>query len=121
MDYVIFQSYPDPYQVFIFPASPDGHAFQAKVELRWLPGAGHWVFSISDAITGQVYVPNVPIICSYEEINDLLFPFRFLFQGNGIGSLFCVKAVDKPATPDPVKENLHEFYLIWGDKWTAAG
>ena len=91
MEYVIFQTTEEPYQVFYLPASPDGHAFSAKVEIRFLPGAGCWVVSIADAITGQVYVPFVPVRCSYGEINDLLFPFRLLFQGSGIGSMFCLK------------------------------
>ena len=120
MDYIIFQTTEEPYQVFYIPASPDGHAFQAKVELRYLPGPNRWILSIADAITGQVYVPNVPVICSYEEINDLLFPFRFLFQGSGIGSLFCLKGVDCPASTDPGKNNLNEFQVLWGDRWIAA-
>ena len=117
MDYIIFQTTEEPYQVFYIPASPDGHAFQAKVELRYLPGPDRWILSVADAVTGQVYVPNVPVVCSYEEINDLLFPFRFLFQGSGIGSLFCLKAVDTPSTPDPARDNLHEFQLLFGDRY----
>ena len=121
MDYLILPTTEDPWQVFCLPASPDGHAFQAKVELRYLPAPDRWIFSISDAVTGHVYVPNVPLVCSYGEINDLLRPFRFLFQGNGIGSLFCLKAVDRPSAPDPAKGNLNQFRILWGDEWAAAG
>ena len=136
MEYVIFQTTEEPYQVFYLPASPDGHAFSAKVELRFLPGASVWVVSISDAVTGQVYVPFVPIRCSYGEINDLLFPFRFLFQGSGIGSMFCLKPGVKrkgtvlfpsadaetnravpPFHADPERENLREFLILWGDRY----
>ena len=77
------------------------------------------VEGIADAITGQVYVPNIPVICSWEEINDLLFPFRFLFQGSGIGSLFCLKATESPSSQNPGRMNLSEFQLIWGDILTA--
>ena len=120
MDYLILPTTDDPYQVFCFPASPDGHAFQAKVELRFLPAPDVWILSIADALTGQVYVPNIPVICSYDEINDLLFPFRFLFQGSGIGSLFCLKATDAPRTPNPSRGTLSDFQLLWGDRWAAA-
>ena len=54
MEYVIFQTTDEPYQVFYLPAAPDGYAFSAKVELRYLPGAGCWVVSIADAITGKL-------------------------------------------------------------------
>ena len=117
MEYVIFQTTEDPYQVFYLPASPDGHAFSAKVELRFLPGTGCWVVSIADAITGQVYVPHVPVRCSYGEINDLLFPFRFLFQGSGIGSMFCLRKTERPSSADPERENLGEFQILWGDQF----
>ena len=88
MEYVIFQTTDEPYQVFYLPAAPDGHAFSAKVGIRFLPGTGCWVISIADAITGQVYVPFVPVRCSYGEINDLLFPFGFFFRDPGSGRCF---------------------------------
>ncbi len=119
MDYLIFPTTEDPWQVFFLPASPDGHAFQAKVELRYLPAPDRWICSIADAVTAHVYVPNIPLICSYGEINDLLLPFRFLFQGNGIGSLFCLKVVDRPSTPDPARGNLNQFLLLWGDRYVS--
>ena len=119
MDYIILQTTDDPHQVFYLPASPDGHAFQAKVDLQYLPAPDLWILSIADAITGQAYVPNIPVICSWEEINDLLFPFRFLFQGSGIGSLFCLKATESPSSQNPSRGNLNEFQLIWGDILTA--
>ena len=117
MDYIILQPTNDPFQSFYLPASPDGHAFQARVDLRYLTGPGLWVLSISDAVTAQVYVNQIPLVCSYEKLNDLLFPFRWRYQGDGLGSLFCLKAVDRPRTIDPGPDNLDEFYLLWGDLW----
>ena len=119
MDYLILPTTDAPYQVFCFPASPDGHSFQAKLELRYLPAPDLWILSIADALTGQVYVPNIPVVCSYGEINDLLFPFRFLFQGSGIGSLFCLKATGTPRTPNPSRGTLSDFQLLWGDRWAT--
>ena len=120
MDYIILQPTADPYQIFCLPVSPDGRAFQAKVELRYLPAPDRWILSVSDAVTGEAYARNIPVVCSRGEINDLLLPFRFLFQGRGIGSLFCLKATDSPSTPDPSRNNLNEFYLIWGNILPAA-
>ena len=120
MDYQLLPSTDDPYLVFYMPASPDGHAFQAQVELRFLPAPEKWFLSISDGITGEVYVNQIPVLCSYEILNDLLYPFRWLFQGSGIGSFFCVKGTDQPSSPDPGRHNLKEFILLWGDQWKEA-
>ncbi len=117
MDYIILPVTDAARQVMDLPVSPDGHAFQARVELRWLEAAGKWMLSVSDAVTGESYVNQIPVICSYEELNDLLIPFRWHFQGDGIGSLFCLKAVDQPASPDPGRNNLKEFRILWGDRW----
>ena len=117
MNYLLLPATSDPFQEMYLPVSPDGHAFQARVQLRWLDAPGLWFLSIADAVTGTVYVNQVPLICSYGVLNDLLFPFRWLFQGSGIGSLFCLKAVDQPGSENPGKENLNEFHLLWGDIW----
>ena len=121
MDYYILPVTGDPWQVFYLPASPDGHAFEARVELRYFPLPDKWILSISDTITGQVYVNQIPVICSYGKVNDLLWPFRHLFRGNGIGSLFCLKAVEKPSTQDPSEKNWDEFMILFGDRWPAPG
>ena len=112
MEYVIFQTTEEPYQVFYLPASPDGHAFSAKVEIRYLPGPDRWFLSVSDAATGEMYVNQIPLVCSYTYLNDLFYPFRYLFRGAGIGSFFVVKAVDMPSTPDPAEHSLHDFNLV---------
>ena len=117
MDYLILPTIPAPYQVMYLPVSPNGHAFQARVDLRYRAAPGRWFLSISDAVSGAVYVNQIPVVCSLEKLNDLLLPFRWHFQGDGIGSLFCVKAVDRPRSADPGPDNLNEFYLLWGDRW----
>ncbi len=115
MDYIDIPLTADPYQILYLSVSPDGTSFFAKVELRYLPAPDQWFLSISDASTGELYVNQIPLICSLEAPNDLLYPFRHLFFGSGIGSLFCLKAVDRPASENPGKDNLKEFRLIWGD------
>ena len=61
------------------------------------------------------------LVCSHGVMNDLLEPFRWRFQGAGRGSLFCLKAVEHPGSPDPGEDNLGEFRLIWGDRWKEEG
>ena len=117
MDYLQLPTSQDPYQVMYLSVSPDGNAFLARVELRFLPATGLWFFSLSDAMTGEIYVNQIPLIGSHDTLNDLLLPFRWRFQGAGLGSLFCLKAVEAPATPDPVEDTLQDFLLIWGDRW----
>ncbi len=115
MDFIRLPVTDDPWQVMYLSVSPGGNAFSAKVELRWLPGPGRWFLSISDATTGEEYVCQVPLVCSLEYLNDLLLPFQFYFHGIGLGSLFCLKAVDRPSSEDPGRSNLAEFGLYWGD------
>ena len=117
MNYVQLPVTEDPYQVLYLPASPDGNAFRAKIELRYLPVPDRWFLSVSDAAAGTLFVNQIPVVCSYGELNDLFFPFRWQFRGSGIGSFFCLKAVDVPSSPDPSGNNLNEFRLIWGDRW----
>ena len=107
----------EPYQVMYLSASPDGHSFSAKVELRYLPGPDRWFLTASDAATGELYVNQIPLVCSYTYLNDLFYPFRHLFKGSGIGSFFVVEAVDLPSTPDLAEGNLSEFQLLWTDKY----
>ena len=57
------------------------------------------------------------LILLQKEINDLLLPFRHLRKGKGLGSLFCLRAVDEPSTPDPSEGNLNEFQVLFGDTY----
>ena len=121
MEYTILPVTDAPRQSLRMPVSPDGQAFQAKIDLDFLAAADLWFMTVSDAVTGALYVNRIPLICSREELNDLFFPFRWLFQGAGIGSFFCLRAVDSPASENPGRHNLNEFHLIWGDRWKTEG
>ena len=96
-------------QVLTLEIAPDGIALQARVEVRYLPAPDLWVISIWDNASGELLINQIPLICSYGEINDLLLPFRHLRDGRGLGSLLCLKAVDEPSTTDPADMNLQEL------------
>ena len=104
-------------QIMYLPVAPNGKAFSAQLEIRYLRAPDRWFISVSDAATGELYVNQIPLVCSYGVLNDLFFPFRYLFQGSGLGSFFCLKGVDKPDTPDPASGTLSQFRLFWGDEF----
>ncbi len=117
--YYILPLTEDPRQVFTLDLTIDGVAFHARVEIRYLPAADSWVLSIWDNSSGALLINQIPLICSYGEINDLLQPFRHLRNGLGLGSLFVIRDTDNPATPDPAQGNLTQFRILFGDTYTG--
>ena len=107
----------DPWQVFTTDIFIDGESIHAQVEFRYLPSPDRWYVSIWDHAAGKLLVNQIPLVCSYGEINDLLKPVRFLREGRGIGSLFCLKAIDAPDTQDPAGNNILQFQVLWGDTY----
>ncbi len=105
----------DPRQVFTVDVVIDGIALHARVEIRYLSALDLWVISIRDNATSVLLVNQVPLICSYGELNDLLLPFRYIRDGAGIGSLFVLRNTDEPSTTNPAKGNLTEFQILFGD------
>ncbi len=106
----------DPWQVMTLDVVIDGEEFHAQVEIRYLPAPDQWFFSLRDHATGELLVNMIPLICSRGEVNDLLLPFRHLREGKGVGSLICLRAGEETAKPDPARESLREFELIWSDQ-----
>jgi hypothetical protein len=115
MQYTILPLTQDERQCFTLTVSLNGVSFYARVEVRYLPAPDCWVLSIWDQSTGDLLVNMIPLICSYEQINDLLRPFSYLRASQGLGSLFVLRNVDHPSTPDPAGGNLSEFQVLWGD------
>ena len=104
----------DPRQVFTLDLQIDGASFHARVEVRFLTAPEVWVISVWDNSSGVLLINQVPLVCSYGQVNDLFLPFRYLRNGQGIGSLFVIRNTDEPSTPDPAEGNLTEFQVIWG-------
>ena len=118
MTYLRFPLTNDPWQVSTVDVPVDGLSVHARTEIRFLPGAGQWVFSLRDQATGALLVNQIPLVCSYGEVNDLFLPFRQLRSGQGMGSLFVIRNTDEPGTPDPAEGNLTEFMLLWTDSYS---
>ena len=116
MDPLIIPATEEPWQIQQLSVSPNGRALQAKVELRYLPAPDQWVLSVTDGVTGEGYVNQIPLIASRVQPNDLFAPFSYLFQGVGLGSLYVLKAGENTTTQDPAKGNLSEFNIVWCDR-----
>ena len=113
--YYILPLTEDPRQVFTLDLTIDGDPFHARVEIRYLPAPECWVISIWDNSSGELLINQIPLICSYGQVNDLFLPFRYLRDGHGMGSLFVIRDTDEPSTTDPSEGNLTEFSILWGD------
>ena len=99
------------YQTFTMSIIPGGVAKRVRVELRYLYKPGKWFISIFDAATGDPLCLYVPVVASYEYLNNLLEPFSY----KGLGSIYCYPVVSEPSSPDPGENNLDEFEIVWGD------
>lgn len=117
MNYYILPVTEDPRQVFTLDLTIDGISFHARVEIRHLPAPDCWVVSVWDNSSGELLINQIPLICSYGQVNDLFRPFRHLREGLGIGSLFVIRDTDEPRTTDPAKGNLTEFRVLFGDTY----
>ena len=104
----------DSRQVFTLDLQIDGVSFHARVEVRYLTAPECWVVSVWDNSSGELLINQIPLVCSYGQVNDLFQPFRYLRNGQGMGSLFVIRNTDEPRTPDPAEGNLTEFMVIWG-------
>ena len=114
--YYILPITEDSRQVFTLDLSIDGISFHARVEVRYLPAPDCWVISVWDNSSGELLINQIPLICSYGQVNDLFRPFRHLREGQGMGSLFVIRDTDEPRSTDPAKGNLTEFRVLFGDE-----
>ena len=115
--YYILPLAEDPRQVFTADITLDYVPLHARVEVRYLPAPDRWVISVWDNSSGELLAGQVPLVCSYGEVNDLFRPFWHIRQGQGIGSLFVIRNTDEPSTPDPAEGNLAEFTVLIGDTY----
>ena len=115
MTYSVLSLTNDPWQIFTADITIDGEPFHAQLEVRWLPAAGRWFLSVWDHASGELLVNQIPLVCSYGPLNDLLYPFRHLRGGKGLGSLFCLHSADSTVVADPGRDDLSEFSLLFGD------
>ena len=102
----------DPRQVFTVDVTVDSAALHARVELRYLSAPDQWVISIWDNASSVLLINQVPLVCSYGELNDLLLPYRYIRDGAGLGSLFVLRNKDESVAANPSKDSLTDFSLL---------
>ena len=119
--YTVLSLTNDSWQVFTADVTIDGEPFHAQIEVRWLPAAGRWFLSLWDHASGELMVNQVPLACSFGLLNDLLYPFRSLRGGRGLGSLFLLRNVDAMTEQDPAADTLDQFNLLFGDLYIENG
>ena len=116
--YYILPVSEDPRQVFTLDMAIDGVSFHARVEIRYLWAPDCWVISVWDNSTGELLVNQIPLVCSYGEVNDLFLPFRHLRGGQGMGSLFVLRGgrAVHPGSggrkPDSVSDHLWRYICL---------
>ena len=117
MTYTLLPLTDDPYQVFTLDASIDGAVLHARFAVRYLPAPGRWFLSLWDNASGEALVNAVPLVASVGAVNDLFTPFRYLREGKGVGSLFCLRGSEELAARDPAEGDLSAFHVLFGDTW----
>ena len=101
-------------QAMTIDIEPDGNRVVLSLRLDYLEYIEKYVLSIANAMTGEDYMTNIPIVASTPEIaNDLLKPIAY----KGIGSMYCDVVVNNPTYPDPRLGTLNEFELVWRDSY----
>ena len=118
-NYVILPLTEDRRQMFTLDMVINSVALEARVEVRYLPAPNRWYISVWDHSSGDILVNMIPLVCSYEKMNDLFLPFAYKRGGKGLGTLFVLRSVDQPDTPDPSEKNIKQFNVLWGDTYEA--
>ena len=119
LSYSVLPLTDDPYQVFTTDVAPDGTPLHARIEIRHLRAVNRWVISIFDHAAATLLVNQIPLVASGGFPLDLLYPFRHLRGGKGIGSMFLLCGGDTGAR-DPGKGNLGEYTLLYGDELSIS-
>lgn len=117
MTYSLIPLTHDPWQIFTLDLVIDGEVFHAQIEIRYMPAVGRWFVSIWDHSSSTLLVNQIPLCCSVNDLNDLLAPFRFVRNGKGLGSMFCIRSADENPASDPSENDLTEYKLLWGDTY----
>ncbi len=113
LSYFVLPLTDDPYQVFTTDVAPDGTPLHARIEIRHLRAVNRWVVSIFDHAAAILLVNQIPLVASGGFPLDLLYPFRHLRGGKGIGSRFLLRGGDT-AAGDPGRDNLKQYTLLYG-------
>lgn len=90
-----------------------GSVKRVSLELKYEEKPDRWYMSMYDLQTNEVYFLHIPLLSTgnAEHANNLFLPFSY----KDIGALACFPKSDNVETENPSKDNLKDFYIIWGD------
>ncbi len=101
-------------QVMTLDIEPDENRFTVSLRLEWMDYIGKYMLSIWDAMTGEAFITNVPLVASSDDILvDLIRQIAY----KGLGSLYCAPIAKDPLYEDPHLGTLNEYELVWGDSF----
>ena len=102
----------EPNQNFRSTIPVNGQNMSFDFTFRYNSEAHYWIMSVSDAISGQMFVSDIPLIAGVYPSANLLEQHEHL----RIGAAVVVKT--NPDNPDdaPNADNLGtDFVLVWGE------
>ncbi len=98
-------------QIIDLNITPNGTAVSLRVTVSYFRHTDRWYMTVEDASSGECMASFIPLIASGDKYNDLMGQLGH----KGIGSVFCVPLTDDHETPDPAKDTLTDFEVIWMD------
>ena len=115
MEYIQINPIKDStYQSITLTLSVKGATKRVNLELKYEDKTDRWYMSLFDIQTGETYFLHIPLLSSPDDsFNDLFLPFRY----KNIGFLVCFPKSSNVETENPSKDNLNDFYIIWGDEF----
>ena len=99
------------YKILTFNVVIGKNTKRFRMELRHLTYTDKWYISIFDAQSGEAYCRYVPVVASYNALNNLIA----LFAYKDIGWMACIPKISKPSSADPQEDNIDQFEIVWGD------
>ena len=101
------------YQIITITLPYKKDNIRLRFEIRYLNETGLWYLSLFNLQTGETCCRYVPIIASYEAVNNLLEPYAY----KEMGCVACVPVVENPQSENPGLNNFNEFELVWGESF----
>ena len=101
-------------QEFDLAVEADGRVISLRVHLNYNTEGGFWRMDISDGITGEALVCNIPLVTGEYPAADLMAPFQYM----GLGSVMILQVSEDTYSDGDIPDlnNLGTDYLmVWGD------
>lgn len=92
----------NPTQTLQVTISPDGTIISLSLVIRYLEMAGVWSLTIKDAVSGNLILDSIPLICGEFPAANLLSQYIYL----GLGSWYCINLSGTTLEDWPGKSSL---------------